>query len=78
MLGRKPSNVSQPALPPGLAHRRTSIAAHGAAWPFSHRFEHYKGLEPGKWLRVLDGEGPEAAKKEVTDKIENYGKVHAS
>ena len=26
-----------------------------------HFFEHYKDLEPGKWVKVLGWEGPEAA-----------------
>ncbi len=30
-----------------------------------HFFEHYKDLEPGKWVKVLGWEGPEAAKQEV-------------
>jgi inorganic pyrophosphatase len=43
----------------------------------SHFFEHYKDLEPGKWVKVLGWEGPEAAKQEVLDGIENYRKAHA-
>ena len=35
-----------------------------------HFFEHYKGLEPGKWVKVGDWEGPEAATKEIMDGIE--------
>jgi inorganic pyrophosphatase len=33
----------------------------------AHFFEHYKDLEPGKWVKVLGWEGPESAKKEVLD-----------
>jgi len=30
-----------------------------------HFFEHYKDLEPGKWVKVEGWEGPESAKQEV-------------
>ena len=40
----------------------------------AHFFEHYKDLEPGKWVKVLGWEGPESAKQEVLDGIENYRK----
>ena len=43
----------------------------------THFFEHYKDLEPGKWVKVLGWEGPEMAQKEVTDGIANYRKAHA-
>ena len=33
-------------------------------------------LEPGKWVKVIGWEGPEAARKEVLDGIENYRKQH--
>jgi inorganic pyrophosphatase len=42
----------------------------------SHFFEHYKDLEPGKWVKVLGWEGPEAARKEITDGIAAYNKEH--
>ncbi|MDO5101369.1 MAG: inorganic diphosphatase [Lautropia sp.] len=32
-------------------------------------FENYKGLEPGKWVKVAGWVGPEAAHKEITDGI---------
>ena len=41
-----------------------------------HFFEHYKDLEPGKWVKILGWEGAEAAKKEIVDGIENYRKQH--
>ena len=40
----------------------------------SHFFEHYKDLEPGKWVKVLGWEGPDAARKEILDGIAAYGK----
>jgi inorganic pyrophosphatase len=37
-----------------------------------HFFEHYKDLEPGKWVKVKGWEGPEAAKQELLQGIERY------
>lgn len=37
-----------------------------------HFFERYKDLEKGKWVKVKDWEGPEAAKKEITSSIARY------
>lgn len=37
-----------------------------------HFFEHYKDLEPGKWVKVKGWEGPEAARAEIADGIANY------
>jgi inorganic pyrophosphatase len=37
-----------------------------------HFFEHYKDLEPGKWVRVKGWEGPDAARAEIRDSIERY------
>ena len=42
-----------------------------------HFFEHYKDLEPGKWVKVQGWEGPESAKKEIMDGIANYNKTKA-
>ena len=42
-----------------------------------HFFQHYKDLEPGKWVKVLGWEGPEAARKEIMDGIANYNKAKA-
>jgi inorganic pyrophosphatase len=38
----------------------------------SHFFEHYKDLEPGKWVKVLGWVGPEEAKAEIVDGIQRY------
>lgn len=40
-------------------------------------FENYKGLEPGKWVKVAGWDGPEAAIREITDGIER-GRKSAS
>ncbi len=37
-----------------------------------HFFEHYKDLEPGKWVKVTGWEGPEAAKQEIRAGIAAY------
>lgn len=34
-----------------------------------HFFEHYKELEPGKWVKLKDWKGKAAAEKEITDGI---------
>ncbi|HEY2562041.1 MAG TPA: inorganic diphosphatase [Caldimonas sp.] len=38
-----------------------------------HFFEHYKDLEPGKWVKVSGWEGPDAARAEVRNGIAAYG-----
>jgi len=40
----------------------------------SHFFEHYKELEPGKWVKVEGWEGAESAKKRIKEAIERYNK----
>ena len=42
----------------------------------SHFFEHYKDLEPGKWVRVGSWVGAEEAKQEIVEAIARY--QHAS
>ena len=37
-----------------------------------HFFEHYKDLEPGKWVKILGWEGKDVALKEVADGIAAY------
>ncbi len=39
-----------------------------------HFFEHYKDLEPGKWVKVKGWEGIEAAKAEIVASAERYAK----
>ena len=40
-----------------------------------HFFEHYKDLEPGKWVKVEGWDGPEAAKREVALGIASFAKA---
>ena len=42
-----------------------------------HFFEHYKDLEPGKWVKVLGWGGPEAARDEVIEGMANWKRKHA-
>ena len=41
-----------------------------------HFFEHYKDLEPGKWVKVQGWEGSESARKEVSEGMASYAKAH--
>ena len=43
-----------------------------------HFFEHYKDLEPGKWVKTMGWDGPEAARQEVRSGIEAYARSIAS
>src|SRR5208282_4001195 len=38
----------------------------------AHFFEHYKDLEPGKWVRVSSWVGAEEAKKEIVQSAARY------
>jgi inorganic pyrophosphatase len=38
----------------------------------THFFEHYKDLEPGKWVKVEGWEGPESARTEIRDGLASY------
>lgn len=38
----------------------------------AHFFEHYKDLEPGKWVRVGKWAGPKEAKKEIVNGVKRY------
>ena len=41
----------------------------------AHFFQHYKDLEPGKWVKVAGWVGPQEAKKEILDGVARYGKA---
>lgn len=41
----------------------------------AHFFEHYKDLEPGKWVKVEGWGDADEAKREILDSIENYKKA---
>ena len=42
-----------------------------------HFFEHYKDLEPGKWVKVLGWDGPDAARAEVESGMAAWRARHA-
>jgi inorganic pyrophosphatase len=42
-----------------------------------HFFEHYKDLEPGKWVRVVGWAGVEAAHAEILGGVERHAAVKA-
>jgi inorganic pyrophosphatase len=42
-----------------------------------HFFEHYKDLEPGKWVKIKGWEGPDGARDEVRTGMDNWRKTHA-
>jgi inorganic pyrophosphatase len=44
----------------------------------AHFFEHYKDLEPGKWVKVLGWEGPDSAKAEVSNGMAAWAARHAA
>ena len=40
-----------------------------------HFFEHYKDLEPGKWVKVIGWGGPEEAGQEILEGIRRFGEA---
>ena len=38
----------------------------------AHFFEHYKDLEPGKWVKVQGWVGPEEAQTELLDGVKRF------
>jgi inorganic pyrophosphatase len=41
----------------------------------AHFFEHYKDLESGKWVKIDGWQGPEEARREILDSMENFNKA---
>jgi len=41
----------------------------------AHFFEHYKDLEPGKWVKLSGWLGPAAAKKEIAGGVKRYARA---
>jgi inorganic pyrophosphatase len=37
-----------------------------------HFFEHYKDLEPGKWVRVVGWDGVDAAHREIKEGVARH------
>lgn len=42
----------------------------------AHFFQHYKDLEPGKWVKIDGWEGADAAKAEILASVERYQVEH--
>ena len=42
----------------------------------AHFFEHYKDLEPGKWVRLSGWVGPEDAKREIVASVARHEAAH--
>lgn len=38
----------------------------------AHFFDHYKDLEPGKWVKIRGWVGPEQAKKQISESVARY------
>jgi inorganic pyrophosphatase len=38
----------------------------------THFFEHYKDLEPGKWVKIVGWAGPDVARREIVDAVEAF------
>jgi inorganic pyrophosphatase len=47
------------------------VSAHLIA-TITHFFEHYKDLDPGKWVKVEGWHGPDEARQEILASIERY------
>lgn len=43
----------------------------------THFFDHYKDLEPGKWVKIIGWADADEAKQEIIDSIKNYKKSEA-
>ena len=41
----------------------------------AHFFQHYKDLEPGKWVKVEGWVGPQEAKQEILDGVARYARA---
>ena len=41
----------------------------------AHFFQHYKDLEPGKWVKVVGWVGPQEAKQEILDGVARYARA---
>ena len=41
----------------------------------AHIFQHYKDLEPGKWVKVEGWVGPQEAKQEILDGVARYARA---
>jgi inorganic pyrophosphatase len=47
----------------------------GTLAQIAHFFQHYKDLEPGKWVKVKGWVGPREAKKEIVEGVARYDRA---
>ncbi|MGB4101313.1 MAG: inorganic diphosphatase [Alphaproteobacteria bacterium] len=47
--------------------------AEGRIAAIEHFFQHYKDLEPGKWVKIEGWAGPESARQEILNGMKRYG-----
>ncbi len=66
-------SAHRPALQPlrATASRRRTCPANCPP-RFSHFFQHYKDLEPNKWVKIEGWTGPDEAKQEILASIERF------
>ena len=65
--------VPKPKLDPYYANwKDVSDIPEALKEKIKHFFEHYKELEPGKWVRVTGWKGAEEARKKILAAIERY------
>jgi inorganic pyrophosphatase len=55
--------------------RAPSDLPQAALAQIAHFFEHYKDLEPGKWVKVLGWVGSEEARREILAGVARYQKA---
>ena len=72
-----PSLPSLPSLPYGLARPflfglDPEVVQPERLSQIRHFFEHYKDLEPGKWVKVAGWLGPEEARAEIVASVARY------
>jgi len=60
---------------PSLTKRYDEVTSHSDLPDITlHQIEHYKDLEPGKWVKIGDWRGPEEARRLIMEAIERGGK----
>lgn len=55
--------------------QKATDLADGRTAAIEHFFQHYKDLEPGKWVKVEGWGGPEEAKQAILDGVARYTSV---
>jgi len=58
---------------PDLTQRYSKVFEYSDLPEIEHFFEHYKDLEPGKWVKIGDWGGSEKARKLISEAVERAG-----